>query len=68
VDLDALRAATGPQTAGLMLTNPSTLGVFEKQILDIKEDHPECGRPAVLRRREPERDLGKVKPATWAST
>ena len=32
VDLDALRAAVGPQTAGLMLTNPSTLGVFEAHI------------------------------------
>ncbi len=37
VDLDALRAAVGPQTAGLMLTNPSTLGVFEKQIQDIQK-------------------------------
>nr|MCU0760426.1 aminomethyl-transferring glycine dehydrogenase subunit GcvPB [Steroidobacteraceae bacterium] len=27
VDLDALRAAVGPNTAGIMLTNPSTLGV-----------------------------------------
>ncbi len=32
VDLDALKAAVGPQTAGLMLTNPSTLGVFERNI------------------------------------
>ena len=36
VDMSALRAAVGPQTAGLMLTNPSTLGVFEKNILDIQ--------------------------------
>lgn len=35
VDVEALRAAVGPQTAGLMLTNPSTCGVFERQILDI---------------------------------
>ncbi|MBF0296117.1 MAG: aminomethyl-transferring glycine dehydrogenase subunit GcvPB [Magnetococcales bacterium] len=33
VDLDALAAAAGPRTAGLMLTNPSTLGVFERRIL-----------------------------------
>ncbi|MDX1592841.1 MAG: aminomethyl-transferring glycine dehydrogenase subunit GcvPB [Gammaproteobacteria bacterium] len=32
VDLEALRAAVGPQTAGIMLTNPSTLGVFERKI------------------------------------
>ncbi|MCC6301196.1 MAG: aminomethyl-transferring glycine dehydrogenase subunit GcvPB [Gammaproteobacteria bacterium] len=35
VDLDALRAAVGPRTAGLMLTNPSTLGVFERRIEEI---------------------------------
>jgi len=35
VDLDALRAAVGPQTAGLMLTNPNTLGIFDKNILEI---------------------------------
>jgi glycine dehydrogenase subunit 2 len=32
VDLEALRAAAGPDTAALMLTNPSTLGLFEKNI------------------------------------
>src|SRR3954471_24549820 len=36
VDLAALTAAVGPQTAGLMLTNPSTLGVFERSIMDIQ--------------------------------
>ncbi|MEO5354223.1 MAG: aminomethyl-transferring glycine dehydrogenase subunit GcvPB [Magnetococcus sp. XQGC-1] len=35
VNLEALRAAVGPDTAGLMLTNPSTLGVFEQQIMEI---------------------------------
>src|SRR5918992_1572677 len=29
VEVEPLSAAAGPQTAGLMLTNPSTLGVFE---------------------------------------
>ena len=36
VDLAALRAVVGPQTAGLMLTNPSTLGVFEQAIVEIQ--------------------------------
>jgi glycine dehydrogenase subunit 2 len=36
VDLEALKAAVGPQTAGLMLTNPSTLCVFEKTIVEIQ--------------------------------
>ncbi len=35
VDIDALKDAAGPRTAGLMLTNPNTIGVFEKDILEI---------------------------------
>ena len=35
VDLVALKAALGPQTAAIMLTNPSTLGVFERRITEI---------------------------------
>jgi glycine dehydrogenase subunit 2 len=35
VDLEKLRAAAGADTAGLMLTNPNTLGIFEKDILEI---------------------------------
>ncbi|MCC8079506.1 MAG: aminomethyl-transferring glycine dehydrogenase subunit GcvPB [Oscillospiraceae bacterium] len=35
VDLEALRAAVGPDTAGLMLTNPNTLGLFDPNILEI---------------------------------
>ena len=32
IDLGALREALGPDTAALMITNPSTLGIFEDQI------------------------------------
>jgi glycine dehydrogenase subunit 2 len=32
VDLEALEAAVGPDTAALMLTNPNTLGLFERDI------------------------------------
>ena len=35
VDVDALKSAVGAQTAGIMLTNPSTCGVFERRILEI---------------------------------
>lgn len=35
VDLEKLRAAVGPQTAGLMLTNPNTVGLFDPNILEI---------------------------------
>ncbi|NCC34688.1 MAG: glycine dehydrogenase subunit 2, partial [Chloroflexia bacterium] len=35
VDMDDLRAKLSPRTAGLMLTNPNTLGLFEDQIVEI---------------------------------
>src|SRR5208283_3538273 len=35
VDTDALKSAVGRQTAGLMITNPNTLGIFERDILEI---------------------------------
>ena len=35
VDLDALRTAAGEDTAGLMLTNPNTLGIFDENIQQI---------------------------------
>jgi glycine dehydrogenase subunit 2 len=35
VNIEALKEAIGPQTAGLMLTNPSTVGVFERKIDEI---------------------------------
>jgi len=43
VDMDALRSAAGEDTAGLMLTNPSTLGLFEQNIGDIAEVIHEAG-------------------------
>ena len=35
VDLEALRAALGPHVAAIMLTNPNTLGLFERKILEL---------------------------------
>ena len=43
VDVEALRAAVGPDTAGLMLTNPNTVGIFDKNILDITQIVHEAG-------------------------
>ena len=37
VDLDALQKAVGPDTAGLMLTNPNTVGLFDPNILEITQ-------------------------------
>ncbi len=35
VDLAALRAALGPDVAGIMLTNPNTVGLFEEEIVEM---------------------------------
>jgi len=43
IDLDALRAACGSDVAGLMLTNPSTLGLFEKNIVEVARIVHEAG-------------------------
>ena len=43
VDLDALRAALGEDTAGLMLTNPNTVGIFDRNILEITRLVHEAG-------------------------
>ena len=36
IDKEALKAVVGPRTAGIMLTNPSTLGVFERDIIEVE--------------------------------
>lgn len=43
VDLDALKAVLGDDTAGLMLTNPNTVGLFDPNILEITRLVHEAG-------------------------
>ncbi len=43
VDVEALRQAVGADTAGLMLTNPNTVGIFDKNILEITKIVHEAG-------------------------
>jgi len=43
IDIEALGQAVGPQTAGIMLTNPSTVGVFERKIKEIAAIVHEAG-------------------------
>ncbi len=43
VDMDALAAALSDRTAGMMLTNPNTLGLFEKNIVEIARMVHEVG-------------------------
>lgn len=62
VDLAALRASVGPHTAGLMLTNPSTLGVFEKSIVEIQKILHAAGGLTYYDGANLNAILGKVRP------
>jgi glycine dehydrogenase subunit 2 len=62
VNLEALRAAVGPDTAGLMLTNPSTLGVFERNIAAIARSVHEAGGLLYYDGANMNAILGKVRP------
>jgi len=43
VDMEALRHALSNETAAFMLTNPNTLGIFEKDILEIAREVRKVG-------------------------
>lgn len=43
VDVEALRPLLGPDIAGIMLTNPNTLGLFERDIREIAGLVHDCG-------------------------
>jgi len=62
VDITALRAVLGPKTAGIMLTNPSTLGVFERHIKEIADMVHEAGGLLYYDGANLNAILGKVRP------
>ncbi|OGI57829.1 MAG: glycine dehydrogenase (aminomethyl-transferring), partial [Candidatus Muproteobacteria bacterium RIFCSPHIGHO2_01_FULL_61_200] len=62
VDIESLKAAVGPQTAGLMLTNPSTLGVFEREITEIAKIVHDAGGLLYYDGANLNAILGRVKP------
>jgi glycine dehydrogenase subunit 2 len=62
VDIDALKAVLGPNTAGIMLTNPSTLGVFERHIKDIADLVHDAGGLLYYDGANLNAILGKVRP------
>lgn len=43
VDLEALKAAVGEDTAGLMLTNPNTVGIYDRGVKEISRIVHEAG-------------------------
>ena len=64
VDLDELKSKVGPQTAGLMMTNPSTCGVFERQISEIASTVHQAGGLLYYDGANLNAILGKIKPGT----
>jgi len=62
VDVEALKAAVGPQTAGLMMTNPSTCGVFERQVEEIARIVHDAGGLLYYDGANLNAILGQVKP------
>ncbi|MEL6869231.1 MAG: aminomethyl-transferring glycine dehydrogenase subunit GcvPB [Pseudomonadota bacterium] len=62
VDLEALKQAVGPNTAGIMLTNPSTLGVFERRIKEIATIVHDAGGLLYYDGANLNAILGKVRP------
>ncbi len=62
VNIAELRAAVGPHTAGIMLTNPSTLGVFEQKIQEIAQIVHDAGGLLYYDGANLNAILGKVRP------
>jgi len=62
VDLELLKKSVGPHTAGIMLTNPSTLGVFERRIEEIARVIHDAGGLLYYDGANLNAILGKVRP------
>jgi glycine dehydrogenase subunit 2 len=62
IDLTALQLAVGPKTAGIMLTNPSTLGVFERRIQEVAKIVHDAGGLLYYDGANLNAILGKVRP------
>lgn len=62
VNIDALKSVAGPRTAGLMLTNPNTIGVFEKDIEEITGTVHDAGGLVYYDGANFNAIMGKVRP------
>ncbi len=63
VDIDALRHALSEETAAFMLTNPNTLGIFEKDILEISKEVKKVGALLYYDGANLNAIMGKTTPA-----
>lgn len=62
VDIDAFRAALGPRTAAIMITNPSTLGLFEHRIGELLDATHEAGALAYMDGANLNAIMGRFRP------
>jgi glycine dehydrogenase subunit 2 len=62
VDIEAFRKALGPKTAAIMVTNPSTLGLFERRVGELLEAVHEAGALAYMDGANLNAILGRFKP------
>lgn len=67
VDLDDLRAKLDDQVAVFMITNPSTLGLFEKQITKIADEVHRRGGLIYLDGANMNAILGKARPGDFGA-
>ena len=62
MDIDAFAAALGPRTAAVMITNPSTLGLFESRIGELLDAVHAAGALAYMDGANLNAILGRFKP------
>lgn len=62
IDVEALKKVLSPKTAGIMLTNPSTIGVFERRIVEIAKLVHAAGGLLYYDGANLNAILGKVRP------
>lgn len=62
VDIDGLKEVADENTAGIMLTVPNTLGIFERDILEVADIVHEVGGLCYFDGANLNAFLGKVKP------
>jgi len=62
IDMEELKAAVSEKTAGIMLTNPSTLGVFERNIVEVENVVRDAGGLLYYDGANLNAILGKVRP------